>query len=353
MFSKLKSTSKNDLRGVFRSMFSNNNSRLDDISNQTSFNKDKKNTFTRKLKTRLSSMRLSSRSQWKKEGFTSYITTGGEYHTISTPDTDKDDLNVTSLSSILKTSKASKSSMKKKLRFMDDNSVSKECINSDQSRQKSATVEVTDKEQIPNESDIAYYKKLKKELLDRNKDIVTKSPLNRKASSASMPSYNTLITENLEKVKKIDENLFYYPPISEFLQEESSKTTLEQLTIAHGICTYVSTCPSPLNNTDPTALNEISPPEFNLKAWPREDDNVYVDEISSSSSYSVPSSSQTMECANTDTVYSYKECENNHFSGKISSFKKNKRRFNPISKSCTVSLLSRKDETSRMSWCSA
>lgn len=301
-------------------------------------------------------MRLSSRSQWKKEGFTSHITTGGEYHTISTPDTNKDDLNVTSLSSILKTSNASKSSMKKKLRFMDENSESIESLNSNQSQQNS-TIELTKNEQITNESDIAYYKNLKKELLERNKDIAMKSLLKKKASSESMPSYENLhpsITENQEKIKKIDENLFYYPPINDLLKQESSETTLEQLTIAHGICTYVSPCPPPLNNTYQAALNEINPPDFNLNQWSREDDNVYVDEMSSSSSFSLPSSSQPRDCANTESIYLYKECENNYFSGKISSLKKNKHRFNPISKSCTVSLLSKqKDETSRMSWCSA
>lgn len=159
------------MRTVFRNIFGSNEPRE---NNQSVNQRNSKQSFSRRMKTRLS-------RYWKKDQ--------------SSNDEQLNDGNF-DLSSILKGKKKSKNMFsKQKFKFVDEVEVPL----------KSNSTNMTELK-IPTDSDIAYYKKMKEELLERSKDLVKNKNLKRKASSVSIANFdksdNPKKRPNLSKIEE-------------------------------------------------------------------------------------------------------------------------------------------------------
>lgn len=318
---------------MFRSLFSNHENKP---SNEVAFprSEPEKKTFRRKLKSRLSSFRLSKRNKLLS---TENLNMHCSYHQIASPDKE-DDLNITTLSSILKTSNSTRSFSKKKLRFQDDDS------NTIVKPTKIPEVSQTPESEMMSEEDLAYYKQLKEDLIKRSKELVKKSPLKRKYSTVSSTSDSQ---GNQEKFKRLDEKTYYYPPVEHCEEIFPSNDKSESVMIQHGICTYVWSFPPHEH-----ILNDSNADKCLDKPF---DHNETCEEKPNSDSVSILDFKA--DCLFSSEMLPDNTSSTDTYQRKITHAKKcNQYRYNPISKLefCNVPLLSKgQDDVNKMSWCSA
>lgn len=333
------SSSKSDIRGIFRGLFSNNE---DKPSNEVAFaeSEPEKKTFSKKLKSRLSSFRLSRRNKLLSN---ENLNMRCSYNQIPSPDK-VDNLNTTTLSSILKTSKSTRSFSKKKLRFQDDNSSVN--FKSVETYEVPQTPEVDEM----SEDDLAYYKQLKEDLIKRSVELVKKSPLKRKYSTVSTASDSQ---GNLEKFTKLDEHVYYYPPVECNVEKLPLSDKSENMMIQHGICTYVWS--SPVNERIPTVPLDDSNIDQCSNQPSDNNDTLYEDKLKNPNNISILPINSDSSFSCSEILLDFTNSTDVYHRKVTSAKKSNRYRYNPMSKleSCSVALLSKgHDDINKMSWCS-